>query len=71
MANFINESHLRLYNEPLTQEMMTCMEAAKTRQARATLLKKEAQEEANARVKAIRARRHKVHVLAAFNGDWR
>ena len=64
MANFINGSRLRLYNEPLTQEMMNCMEAAKTRQARAALLKKEAQEEANARAKAIRARRHKVHVLA-------
>ena len=64
MANFINGSCLRLYNEPLTQEMMNCMEAAKTRQARATLLKKEAQEEANARARAIQARRHKVHVLA-------
>ena len=40
------------------------MNAAKTRQARAALLKKEAQEEANARAKAIRARKHKVHILA-------
>ena len=64
MDNFINGSHLRLYNEPLTQEMMNRMDAAKTRQARAALLKKEAQEEANARAKAIRARKHKVHILA-------
>ena len=64
MANFINGSCLRLYNEPLTQEMMDQMTAAKTRQARATLLKKEAQDEANARAKAIKARQRKAHILA-------
>ena len=53
MANFINDSHLRLYHEPLTQEMMNQMQAAKMQQARAALLKKEAQEEANACAKAI------------------
>ena len=64
MANFINGSRLRRYHEPLTQEMMDRMQAAKTRKARADLLKKQAQEEAIARAKAIRARKHKVHILA-------
>lgn len=64
VTNFINSSHLRLYHEPLTQEMMNQMQAAKTRQARAALLKMEAEEEANARARAIQARRHQVHVLA-------
>ena len=64
MANFINGSRLRFYNEPLMQEIMNHMDATKTQQVRATLLKKEAQEEANARAKAIQAWKHKVHILA-------
>ena len=63
MVSFINGSRLRLYNEPLTQEMMDRMNVAKTRHARAALLKKEAQDKANARAKAIRARKHKAHIL--------
>ena len=55
MANFINGSCLRLYHEPLIQEMMNQMQATKMHQAQMDLLKKEAQDKTNECTRAIRA----------------
>ena len=46
MANFINGSSLKHFHEPLTQEMLERMHAAKTRKLALENMKKEAQEEA-------------------------
>ena len=63
MANYINGSRLKLYHEPLTQEMLDRMHAAKTRKAQAELLKQKAKEEADERARAAKAKRLKAKML--------
>lgn len=52
MANFINGSRLRVYHEPLTDEMLARMHAAGSRKQAQELMKKEALEEGRARAAA-------------------
>ena len=63
MANYINGSRLKLYHEPLTQEMLDRMHAAKTQKAQAELLKQKAKEEADERARAAKAKRLKAKML--------
>ena len=63
MANYINKSRLKLYHEPLTQEMLDRMHAAKTQKAQAELLKQKAKEEADERARAAKAKRLKAKML--------
>ena len=46
MANYINGSRLRVYHEPLTDEMLSTMHAAKSRTEAHEQMKNEAQAEA-------------------------
>ena len=57
MANYINGSRLKLYHEPLTQEILDRMHAAKTQTTQAELLKQKAKKEANERARAAKATR--------------
>lgn len=50
MANFINDSRLKKYEEPLMQDMLTQLHAAKKQREGLEMLKREAQEEARKRV---------------------
>ena len=49
MANFINGSRLKKYEEPLTEDMLQRMHQARTRKEAQALLKQQAQEEARSR----------------------
>ena len=55
MPNFINGSHLRKYEEPLTEEMLQQLHVAKTHKEGQAQLKAQAQEEARERRKQIKA----------------
>lgn len=57
MANFINGSRLKKYEEPLTEDMLQRMHQARTRKEAQALLKQQAQEEARARVVKAKERR--------------
>ena len=56
-ANYINGSRLKIYNEPLTDDMLERMHAAKNRKEAQEKLKEDAQLEAKERIKRIRAKR--------------
>ena len=63
MANYINGSRLKLYHEPLTQDMFDRMHAAKTQKSQVELLKQKAKEEADERARAAKSRRLKAKML--------
>ena len=67
MANFINGSSLKRFHEPLTQEMLERMHAAKTRKEALETMKSEAQEEARQRAAKAKARRHQVFAVTSIN----
>lgn len=58
MANFMNGSRLKKYNEPLTENMLCQMHEACTRKEAQALLQQQAREEAKARAAKAKARRH-------------
>ena len=63
MANFINDSRLKKYNEPLTQEMLDRMHIAKTKKEQAEQLKLQAFKEAQERALRAKARRQQMRVM--------
>ena len=69
MTNFINGSCLKRFHEPLTDEMLEKMHAAKTRKQALETMKTEAQEEAKIRAAKAKAKRHQVSAVAFNNRD--
>ena len=57
MPNFINGSRLKKYEEPLTEDMLQQLHAAKTYKEGQEQLKAKAQQESKERTKQINARR--------------
>ena len=60
MADFINGSCLKSFHEPLTEQMLEKMHAAKTKKLALQTMKDDAQEEARQREAKAKARRHQV-----------
>ena len=69
MANFINGSCLKRFHEPLTQEMLEKMHAARTRKEVLETMKKEAQKEARQQAAKAKARRHQVSMVQVCSKD--
>ena len=69
MANFINGSCLKRFHEPLTQEMLEKMHAARTRKEALETMKKEAREEARQRAAKAKSRRHQVSMVHVCKQD--
>ena len=67
MANFINGSCLKRFHEPLTDEMLEKMHAAKTRKLALETMKMDAQEEAKIRAAKAKAKRHQVSAVNLHN----
>ena len=63
MANFINGSRLKKYNEPLTQEMLDRMHSAKTRKDQAEQLKLQAFKEAQEHALRTKARKLQTRIM--------
>ena len=57
MTNYINGSRIKRYEEPLTEEMLDRLHAAKSRKQGAADLRRQAKEEAQARVEKMKQRR--------------
>ena len=69
MANFINGSCLKRFHEPLTQNMLEKMHAARTRKEALETMKQEAQEEARQRAAKAKARRHQIAMVQTHSKD--
>ena len=69
MANFINGSCLKRFHEPLTEEMLEKMHAARTRKEALETMKKEAQEEARQRAAKAKARRHQISAVETSKNE--
>lgn len=57
MENYINGSRLKRYKEPMTENMLERLHSAQTRKEGQALLRRQAREEADARVQKARERR--------------
>ncbi|MCO5548049.1 hypothetical protein L7F22_001505 [Adiantum nelumboides] len=69
MANFINGSRLRRYHEPLTDEILERLHAAKNKKERNEQIKIEAQEEAKCRARKNRERKFHISCVSKGSGD--
>ena len=57
MTNYINGSHFKHYEEPLTEEMLNRLHAAKSRKQGVEDLRRQAKEEAQERIAQMKQRR--------------
>ena len=69
MANFINGSRLRRYNEPLTDELLARLHAAQNEKERKAQMIAEAQAEAKARAQKNRERRRHIQCITTSSHD--
>ena len=69
MANFINGSRLRRYQEPLTEEILARLHAAKNEKERKEQLIAEAQAEAKLRAQKNRERRRYINCITTTSGE--
>ena len=69
MANFINGSQLRKYNEPLTDEILERMHTAKNAKVMQEQIKEEAQAKARFHAQKNQERRHYIQYINSVASD--
>ena len=67
MANYINGSWLRVYNEPLTMDMLNRLHAAKNRKEAHQIMVQEAQEEAKEQVRKLYNKHRYINKVKTFS----